>query len=411
MFIETAGAIAIGWVDSVFVKPPFTFSFIGFEWLQPLPKYGMYLWFGLMAILSLFIMLGFRYRLSTILLAILWTGVYLMHKTHYNNHHYLYFIMNWIFVFMPFQNRLSIDCKHNRVKERHFTLYYNHLIWIALLLIVYTYAALQKIYPDWINLTLAHSFVENGNINFLKPYKDSTLLLSIIAYGGIAFDLFIIPLLIYKKTRKTGIVLSLIFHLYNSFTFEIGTFPYVMIASLILFIDKDKLYKILKMQPQNKTFKTPNLSPRKENIITSILVVFIVINIVLPLRHKFYEDTAFWTEEGHRLSWRMMLRSKSGQIYFHIITENDKKITDFPSKILTNTQYRKMSVSPDMIYTYVQRLKKKYPHSKIYAVSQVALNGRQYSEFIDKTADLSQVKWHRFKHSPWVKPFPGWETK
>ncbi|WP_316930169.1 HTTM domain-containing protein [Leeuwenhoekiella sp. MAR_2009_132] len=32
----------------------------------------------------------------------------------------------------------------------------------------------------------------------------------------------------------------------------------------------------------------------------------------LPLRHWIIKDDVLWTEEGHRLSWRMMLRSKGG---------------------------------------------------------------------------------------------------
>ena len=42
---ETFGAIATGWVKSNFITPKFTFSFIGMEWLQPLPGSGMYFYF------------------------------------------------------------------------------------------------------------------------------------------------------------------------------------------------------------------------------------------------------------------------------------------------------------------------------------------------------------------------------
>ena len=41
--LESFGAIFTGWVKEVLIAPSFTFSFIGFEWLQPLPGYGMYL--------------------------------------------------------------------------------------------------------------------------------------------------------------------------------------------------------------------------------------------------------------------------------------------------------------------------------------------------------------------------------
>lgn len=57
--IESFGAIATGWVKRVFITPQFTFSHIGFEWLQPLPGNGMYYYFVVMGICGLMIMLGF----------------------------------------------------------------------------------------------------------------------------------------------------------------------------------------------------------------------------------------------------------------------------------------------------------------------------------------------------------------
>ncbi|MFT6320530.1 MAG: hypothetical protein ACJAT4_001455, partial [Granulosicoccus sp.] len=35
MVAESFGAIATGWVKKTLVDPQFTFSFFGFEWLQP----------------------------------------------------------------------------------------------------------------------------------------------------------------------------------------------------------------------------------------------------------------------------------------------------------------------------------------------------------------------------------------
>ena len=42
IFLEAVGAILTGWVKRTMIDPQFTFSFIGFEWLQPLPGYWMY---------------------------------------------------------------------------------------------------------------------------------------------------------------------------------------------------------------------------------------------------------------------------------------------------------------------------------------------------------------------------------
>ena len=65
--LECYGAIVTGWVGHTLVEPQFTFSFIGFEWLQPLPGYGMYFYFFVMGTLGVCIALGYKYRFSIIL--------------------------------------------------------------------------------------------------------------------------------------------------------------------------------------------------------------------------------------------------------------------------------------------------------------------------------------------------------
>ena len=62
-FLESVGAIFTGWIRRTLIEPEFTFSFIGFEWLQPLPGNGMYFYYAIMGVFGLFIMLGYRYRI------------------------------------------------------------------------------------------------------------------------------------------------------------------------------------------------------------------------------------------------------------------------------------------------------------------------------------------------------------
>jgi len=87
--LECYGAILTGWVKSTLVDPKFTFTFIGFEWLQPLPGNGMYIYFFVMGTLGILMAIGYKYRFSSISFFLLWTAVYLMQKTSYNNHYYL----------------------------------------------------------------------------------------------------------------------------------------------------------------------------------------------------------------------------------------------------------------------------------------------------------------------------------
>ncbi len=64
--MESWGAIGTGWVREILIKPEFTFTFIGFEWLQPLPGNGMYFYYGVMGVLGLMIAFGFYYRIAII---------------------------------------------------------------------------------------------------------------------------------------------------------------------------------------------------------------------------------------------------------------------------------------------------------------------------------------------------------
>src|SRR5690606_13101658 len=99
--LEAFGAIATGWVRRVLITPEFTFSFIGFEWLQPLPGNGMYFYFALMGIFGLMVMLGYKYRLGIIGYTILWAGVYFMQKSSYNNHYYLLLLLLLFMAILP----------------------------------------------------------------------------------------------------------------------------------------------------------------------------------------------------------------------------------------------------------------------------------------------------------------------
>ena len=88
---EAWGALITGWVRRILVAPDFTFNFIGFDFLQTFPGPGpqMYAWFGLMGIFGVMVMLGFKYRVAIVGYAIMWSMVYFMQKTAYNNHYYL----------------------------------------------------------------------------------------------------------------------------------------------------------------------------------------------------------------------------------------------------------------------------------------------------------------------------------
>ena len=134
-----------------------------------------------------------------------------------------------------------------------------------------------------------------------------------------------------------------------------------------------------------------------------------MVQIGLPLRHWFIKDDVLWTEEAHRLSWRMMLRSKYGIAHYTIIDKetNEKtmvKLDDY----LTKKQIGIASSKPDVIWQFAQRLKQKFETDgnavEIYVDCRISVNGKPLKLLIDPKIDLASVKWDAFNHNDWILP-------
>src|SRR5690606_8302505 len=91
--LEAWGAILTGWVKRTFIDPEYTFPFLNFEWLQPLPGNGMLFYFIIMGFAGVMTMLGWHYRIAIATYAVMWAGVYFMQKFNYNNHYYLLLLL------------------------------------------------------------------------------------------------------------------------------------------------------------------------------------------------------------------------------------------------------------------------------------------------------------------------------
>lgn len=408
-FLESIGAIFTGWVKRVMVEPEFTFSFIGFEWIQPLPGGWMYAYYIVMGLFGLFVMLGYKYRFSMLMFALMWTGTYLMQKSSYNNHYYLLFVLSFVMVFLPANRYASIDARLNPKLVQYSMPNWCRWLFIAQLFILYTYASIAKIYPDWLNTTVVELLMKGKSgfpvIGELLQQKGMHYF---IAYGGILFDGLIIPLLLYKPTRKIAFFGSIFFHIFNSVVFHIGIFPFLSLAFCLFFFEPSTVRNLfLKSKPFYD--KEEIVKPKSHKIISAILVIYILVHIALPIRHHFFHDNVLWTEEGHRLAWRMMLRTKSGSASFYVVNKATKKRTRISlNDYLSSKQKRRISTKPDFIWQFAQHLKHEYAlrgeDVKVFARVFVSVNGKPSKQLIDPKVDLASEEWHHFKHHSWILP-------
>lgn len=406
---EAFGAIATGWVRRVFIEPQFTFSFIGFEWLQPLPGNGMYYYFVLMGLFGILVTLGLRYRFSALAFALMWTGVYLMQKTSYNNHYYLLMLLSYIMVLFPANRNLSLDAHFNPSLKRDWMPNWIRWLIIAQLFIVYTYASIAKLYADWFDFSIIELLMRGKKEYWLiGGLLQEKWIHKIIAVFGIVFDLLVVPALLWKRTRKAAFVCSLFFHLFNSYVFRIGIFPYLSLAFCVFFFDP-KTIRNLFLKKKKVTVPSEISLVTYHKPMMAAMIGYLIVQALLPLRHHFIQDDVLWTEEGHRLSWRMMLRTRSGHSQFKVVGSKEAdtvnvKLRDY----LTNKQRRKVGCYPDYIWQFAQHLKKEYAKKgesiKVFVVNKTKVNAGTFHPLVDPTVDLAAAEWKHLSHNEWILP-------
>jgi hypothetical protein len=421
LMAEAWGAIATGWVYRAFIEPTHSFPFLAFSWLEPLPGNGMYFYYILMGLAGVFVMLGLYYKSSMALYAVLWAGAYFMQKTNYNNHYYLLMLLNFLMILIPAHRYFSLDVKRNPSLKSLSCPQWCLWIFAAQITIVYIYAAIAKMYPDWIAAKPVHIWFEAKKDYFLVgPLLAKEWFQYVVAWGGILFDLLIAPALMWKKTRKYAFLISIFFHLFNSAVFQVGIFPYLGIAFAIFFFPPDKIRRIFFKAKPAFTLSTAYIKPTiRHRLLMTGLAIYFFFQVMLPLRHWAFPGNVNWTEEGHRLAWHMMLRIKSG--YVRLMVEDNKTGTSFQIRLqdyLTPKQARSLVTRPDVLYQFVQVLKEELPKQgytdfAIYAHSMVSLNGRKPQPLYNPTVDLTKVEWHPFRHSDWLMPLDesesGWD--
>ncbi len=406
MLMEFGGDLYDGWVKHVYTIAPFRFTFIGFEFLQNLNGDIMYLYFSVATAMALLVIFGLFYRPAIIIIALLWSGVYFSQKGHYNNHYYLMMLISWIMTIMPANKRTSLDVKFGLTKASNVCYRWCIQVFIIQIAIVYIYASIAKMYPDWLLAKPVQiwfsSRANHPTFGFLFGSKPFAFFIS---YMGILFDLLIVPALLWKKTRNLSVAAMLIFHYFNGVVFGIGVFPFLAMSLNVFFFPGKTFDNVLGIESNTSDFRLA--SSGKQRFITIMFGTYLIWQVLTPLRHHLIPGDVLWTEEGHRMAWRMMLRTKKGEAKFKVVDKRtDSSWYEFPEKHMLSYQAKDVASKPDFIWQFSQHLKNKYKEQgldvRVYAYSRCSVNGRPYKYMVDTTVDLAAEEWNLFKHHDWI---------
>jgi len=416
MMIEVGRYLANGWVAKHFSGNNFHFTYPYFDWIEPLPWVGMIWFFFCLGILAIFIALGLFYRLAIALFTLGMTYVFLIDKANYLNHFYLIILISLLMCFIPANRAFAVDERRNPIISSE-TLP-SWCLWVLRLQlgIVYFFSGVAKINSDWLGGEPFGRWL--AKLNYLPVVGHLVTepwFVAVFTYGGMFFDLLIFPLLLWRRTRYPAIALAIAFHLTNAVLFEIGVFPWFMIAATLLFLPPSwphfsrRLWPEIEERKMAQRFNPPQPWRRKTLIVLG--VVYLVLQIFLPLRHLLYPGDVNWTKEGSRFAWRMKLNRKHGRIAFYYLSDRSpvKRRKLSLERHLTKKQIEKLQIWPDMILDfshYLRRTLEKDGHQgvKIFAVAIVSLNGREPQAIVAPDMNLAEFPRGRLGPEPWIVP-------
>lgn len=402
-------AIAIGEVRGIYVDPAFHFSYWGLDWLRPWPGNGMYLHFVGIAFFAFLLAIGLLYRLSSICLAVLFTYLFSCESTGYLNHYYLVMLLCWMMAVVPADRALSIDGL-NRSLPKTIPCW---ALWTVRwhIGIPYFFGGIAKLNSDWLSgqpmrMTLTSSEWFSSVATVASP----ELIVLLFSWGGLLFDLLIVPALIIRRTRPYAFCASLVFHLTNAFVFPIGIFPWLMIGATTIFFNPSWPRQLMKVTPvasPSADTETLVVTGRQKWFVYG-LIAYAALHCLVPLRHLVTQGNPSWTECGHHFAWHMMLRGKRSALRMYVT--NPATGATYKADLrnyLTAYQYPKVARDPEHIRQLAHHIAEHEARGstvpEVRAFSLVSLNGRKAQLLIDPAVNLAAEP-AAWVHPQWIVP-------
>ncbi|MDX2195758.1 MAG: HTTM domain-containing protein [Cytophagales bacterium] len=417
--ISTLRFLLLGWVEEQYITPILHFTYYGLDWAKPLPGMLMYIPFTIMLLCSVNIILGAFYKISAFIFFISFTYVELIDVTYYLNHYYFVSIISFWMIFVPAHRYLSIDSVCNRKIIITYTSAWTINILKFHLCIVYFFAGIAKINTDWLlNAMPLSIWLPAKNympvIGFTFDYKITAYLFS---WVGMLFDIFISYLLIYRHTTVWAWVVLCMFHIITGYLFQIGVFPLVMSACTLIFFDNNIHKNVINTLGKICNYHAPALTKyyaptmgHHHKLFAYLIGIYVIFQLLLPMRYLLYPGNIFWTEEGYRFAWRVMLMEKAGTVAFYVTdSQTGKRGEVVNSDFLNAHQEKQMAFQPDMILQFAHYLHKYYRAKGVNdplvnCHAYVTLNGRPSRLYIDTTINLAK-KQDSWQPKSWILPF------
>ncbi|MCB0318010.1 MAG: HTTM domain-containing protein [Bdellovibrionales bacterium] len=397
------------------------FPFQIFSFLPVLNEYQMNIAHIVMCIAAALIALGVFFRFGCFIFFTIYSYIFVIEKSYYNNHYYLIILLTFLLGFTSADKVLSVKSILSKTYIDTSIPFWQILIIRIQLVIVYVGGAIAKINCDWLRgEPMARFLSHNFDMPYVGKYFHLKPVILFFAYGGFLFDLLIAPALLWRRTRIPALVTLVFFHTMNNNLFSIGVFPYLGIASAAIFLEPDLpkvllhkflgVFKFKNTKLNQDTNQRASFSNTTYILKRNFLCLYFLIQLLLPFRHLLFNGNVSWTEEGHNFSWHMKLRAKHAVAIFRVVDAETGKLSKVNQyEFINASQARKLTTRPIMIRQFANFLANKYKergfiNPKVFVVNPASLNGRPYQFLVRPDVDLVTVKESMFSSSDWIVP-------
>lgn len=376
-----------GWIDEYYHAPRWFFPYWGLSWVKPWPAPWMHVHYAFVFATAACVALGLRARLASALLALSFGYAHFCDKTNYLNHYYLYTLLAALGAVVPWGRFASLDRAAPETVP-------TWAVWLLRfqLGVVYAFGAIGKIGSDWLlhGQPLRIWLAANAELPLLGRFFHHRAVAVGFSWAGFLFDLGIVLFLSWRRSRRGAYVVLIVFHLLTSLLFRIGMFPWMMMALTPVFFDPS--------WPRRRPRRPLPAQPQPiSRLGLSLALVYVAVQVLLPLRGLLYPGNSLWTEQGFRYSWKVMLVEKSGDLELAVEDRHGARSYVDARDRLTPVQLRMVVTQPDMILQFAHFVAAEYEANgrgpvRVFARSEVSFNGRGHATLIDPAQDLCALR-------------------
>lgn len=422
------------YIIGIFTNSKFFITYDYFHWVKPVPVPTMEVLFTVGTVAAAMVLVGLLTRPASIVVAVLWSYIFLVCRGHYTNHYYLFCLVGFWMAMVDSNRWLSIDrlLYHRFAFTRKWILgfgedkesvpYWQVLIFQAHLVMVYFYGGLAKIGWDWMLGYPMRLWLP------AKPWLPDIMKTEwvgiFMSWSGMVFDLGV-GWLLWSKWRKWALPFVVFFHVTNHIVFRtIGGFPFFMGAATIIFFDPrwpqdllDRLSAFLvPAKGKGKQTQKPKPQPAMP-VLTAARKVFLAFallyaswQLLYPFRHFLYPGDPSLTGEGQTFAWRMMLTARDYGAKFKVVVNGETFYITGDSfwHYINYRQFSRLCRMPKSFHRFAlfiqEEMRKTDPNlqPEIYGYLMVRYNGRPYRHLIDTTVNLAALPYQEFGHIDWV---------